>query len=113
MAEQAGHLLINRQRIALVGGANVIDTGLKQTNLNFDPDPDMALRTMVIPLPPIDNWAGITIDNPVYSAVTETVQVTINNPGQGIEINVLFWDPHTSICPLDADDYNAVEIPPG
>jgi len=113
MAEQAGHLLINRQRITLAAGDNDIDTGLKQTALNFDPDPNMADRTMVLPMAPLDNWAGVTHENPYYDAGTGTVHVVINNPGgEPVVINVLFWDPHTSIGPIDVDDYNVVEQPP-
>ncbi len=109
MAVQAGQLLINRRRLSLSAGANVIDTGLRQTNLNFDPDPPLggsvsvASRVMVVPLPPTNAWAGVSISEPVLGA-GGTVEVTFNAPDP-VVLNVMFWDPHTFICPMNAEPY--------
>lgn len=120
MAIQAGHLLLNRRRLVIPGSAVnfPVNTLLQQSSLAFNPDPPLggvdpldvppgiASRVMVVPLPPIDAWAGITIKEPVLDPVTNTVRVDFSNANAfAVELVVLFWDPHTGICPLNADTY--------
>lgn len=119
MATQAGHLLISRMHIWLPPGVSIIDTGLRQLNHAFSPDPPLggsdippvASRVMVIPLVPLAPWvdAATGLDlithNEPYLGTGGVVEVAFNNLGDLAEINVLFWDPHTGICPLDADAY--------
>ncbi|KKN50631.1 hypothetical protein LCGC14_0630580 [marine sediment metagenome] len=100
----------NRQQIELSVGVTVVDTGLIQTNLNFDPDPPLfgsllnASRVMVVPLMPIDAWLGVTHSEPAQGP-TGTVEVIFVAPAL-TTINVLFWNPHTHISPGDAVFYN-------
>jgi len=112
MAEQAGHLLINRLVVTLPAGTTVVDTGLRQTNLNTDPDPPVfgvtgviASRVMVVPVGELFDWTNITHTEPRESA-TGTVEVEFTNSGQETFINVMFWLPHTHFCPVSADTYN-------
>jgi len=125
MGLTAGHLLISRQRISVPAGASTFDTGLEQTARNFAPDPVLdgsdptfvdpgtPSRVMVMMLPPTDNWAGITIHEPYVDPATGRVFVDFENAGAEITLNVLFWNPHTRVCPLDADTYrNALDCAP-
>lgn len=125
MSTKAGALLWNRQRITLVAGANSIDTGLRQVNQNWgassDNEPPLgvegvappapgtgpASRVQVIPMAPTAAWALITIGEPWLNTATGTVFVTLTNGGQTVEVNALFWDPHTAIGPGQAATYNA------
>jgi hypothetical protein len=68
----------------------------------------------VIPLLPLDAWAGITQSEPWFNATTGTVFVSFTTPGEpgpDVEVNALFWDPHTSIGPGQADTYNPAPLP--
>lgn len=92
-------------QVALVEGDNDIDTGLTQVNRGMAPDPTLAERTMVIIVPPTDNWNGITmLSDPTFDPVTQTVHVvlTANND---FTVNVLFWVPHTLVGPVSVDTY--------
>lgn len=111
MALQAGELLIHRMQVTLGSGDTEVDTGVTQANLGVQPDPPVGgsdtvpSRIMVKILPPIDNWGGVTISEPVLDPVTNTVHVTFTNPGAATTVNVLIWDPHTLMGPVDADLY--------
>jgi hypothetical protein len=123
MSEQAGNLHWNRRRLTLTEGTNDIDTGLTIVNQGYGPlEPPLgvhaavapadgtepASRIQVIPMAPLDNWAGVTIGEPWYNTTDGRIHVNIDNPNEGdIEINVLFWNPHTAISPGQADTYNA------
>lgn len=122
MALTAGHLLFSRQRITIPNGQSTFDTGLEQTAWNFFPDPELGgldpsyadpdgtpSRIMVVPMMPTDNWAGISIHEPYVDPATGRVFVDFENPGAEVTCNVLFWDPHARICPLNADTYRSVE----
>jgi len=128
---KAGVLLWNRQRITLPNGFTTINTGLTQVSkafgnmsLNEPPlgvsiappgPPDGTLpasRVHVIPEAPLAAWAAITHGEPFVDPATGTVKVTFNNatagsPPPSVEINVLFWDPHSMVGPGEADTYNA------
>jgi len=116
MSAKNGQLLISRQQITLVAGANVIDTGLRQVNQAFGAssvgEPDLAERTMVIPLPgsstATGNWSLVRVANPTIGP-NGTVLVTLTWLGEaGSAIyNVLFWAPHTLVGPVDAEPYIA------
>jgi len=109
----AGNLLLNRMHLFLAPGDNIIHTGLQQSLRAFpvgeptdDPATGSPSRIMVHPLSPIIAWAGVTHGEPYMDPTTKTIWVKITNPTQGtVEVNVLFWDPHSIICPLDADLY--------
>lgn len=112
MALQAGQLLIHRMQLELGAGVTVVDTGVTQENLGVTPDPPVGgvagttpSRVMVKMLPPIDNWAGVIIDEPVLDADTGTVSVTFTNAGAPTTVNVCIWNPHTLMGPVDADLY--------
>ena len=122
MAKQAGTLLIKRARLTIEAGATVeIETLLEQQNLNFYPDPPLggvdpndvppgvASRVMVCAMAPIAEWADITHEEPVLDAVTGTIHVTFTN-GDGElarTFNVMFLNPHSRICPVNAVTYRA------
>jgi hypothetical protein len=109
----AGNLLLNRMHLFLAPGVNIIHTGLQQDLRAFpvgeptdDPAPNHASRIMVFPLSPIVAWAGVTHGEPYMDPTSKTIRVAITNPTQGtVEVNVLFWDPHSIVCPLDAMTY--------
>ncbi len=126
MSTKAGALLWNRQRITLAGGLTAFDTGLAQIgkafgdmSLNEPPlgatsappgPPDGTLpasRIMVIPEAPTAAWASVTHGEPYRNPATNTMWVTFSNDGGSTTINVLFWNPHSSMGPGDADTYNA------
>lgn len=103
--------------IALAGGETVdIDTGLKQANRSFrsssENEPGLgdgltASRVQVIPMMPIGGWLDVSHGEPYLDSTTGTVHVSFTNGGEGrAVINALFWDPHTSIGPGEADLYN-------
>lgn len=131
MSKTAGQLLWRRIRIesipVSVEGGTDIDTGLTQVNKSFDassvdepplgvtslsapiPGTLPASRVHVIPLAPLDKWFGITHSEPYFNPATGTVHVTFFNQGERgtvSNLNVLFWDPHTSIGPGQADTYD-------
>jgi hypothetical protein len=106
---QNGQLLVNRKRIELVAGANDVDTGIRQVNQAFAPDPTLGdsvgsvvSRVMVVPLPPFNAWAGVTISEPFVS--NGTVHVTITAPNN-VTVMAMMCNPHTIACPLSADFY--------
>lgn len=125
MGLKAGALLWNRQRISLESGVNNIDTGLTQIGRGFEnmskaepplgassappgPAPGTlpASRIQVIPLSPVTPWADVTHGEPFVNPATNTIWVSFNNSGEDdIEVNVLFWDPHSMVGPGDADTY--------
>jgi hypothetical protein len=112
MPNIAGNLLLNRRRLTLPFGATDIDTGLQQDLRAFpvgeptdDPGVNEASRIMVCPMAPVIPWFGITHGEPYLDPTTKTVHVAFFNPGAPATINVLFWNPHSIICPLDADPY--------
>lgn len=126
MSTNAGNLLWNRQRITLAPGVTDIDTGLTQVQLGFGessvnepplgvsaaaaPAPGTlpASRVQVIPMAPLAGWTGVTHSEPYVNTTTGTVHVAFDNTNEiATTINVLFWDPHTSIGPGQAQTYNA------
>lgn len=133
MSTNAGNLLWNRKRIALGNGVTSIDTGLRQTNLSFgassDNEPVLAIagasapgagalpasRVQVIPLAGVAggaSWDGIGVSGePYLKPATGTVWVDfIGTDLEGtVHLNVLFWDPHTSVGPGQADTYNPID----
>jgi hypothetical protein len=128
MGTKAGTLLWNRQRLTLDAGLTSIDTRLQQVNKSFaDMSPNEpplgvtiappgppdgtppASRIQVIPMSPIPLWTDITHGEPFVNPATGTVWVTFNNGGKTpVEINVLFWDPHSAIGPGQASTYNVL-----
>lgn len=126
MSEKAGALLWNRMRLTVAttpGGVDV-DTGITQPNRSFADyspgEPPLgtsgtaapingtlpASRLQVVPLAPTANWAGITHSEPYFNTTTGTMHVVFTNSTEGsVEINVLFWDPHSLVGPGDADTY--------
>jgi hypothetical protein len=70
-----------------------------------------ASRCMVIPLPPMSEWASITIvGEPYLDTDTNTVHVVLSNSDEGAAApNVLFWVPHTNAGPGKCDTYNPTE----
>ena len=115
MPNIAGNLLLNRRHLTLAPGTTDVDTGLQQNLRAFpvgeptdDPAPGSASRIMVIPMSPIIAWVLVTHGEPYLDSTTKTVHVVFTNSDQSdpIDINVLFWDPHSAICPLDANLYN-------
>lgn len=132
MSTNAGQLLVHRMHIALSPDllANDIDTGLCQENRSYEndsvnepvdgapgnansflgpvvaPDPSVPSRVMVIPQAPYGDWAGITHGEPYFNTITKTVHVVFITPQAPIELNVLFWMPHSLAGPIQADLYN-------
>lgn len=121
MSKKAGELLWRRMRITLppaTGGEfpipsiTNVDTGVTQLNKAFD---DMSLdepsfgtpsRIQVAPMSPIPAWSSVTHSEPAFDSGTETVHVTFFNHVQSpVTINVLIWDPHSTIGPGEADLY--------
>lgn len=127
MSNNAGTLLWNRKQIInLPPGNTVIDTGLQQQSLALGnssvnepplgipgaaPVPDGALpasRVQVIPLSPIGAWTGVGVGEPYFDTTSGTVKVPFKNFGANVPLlNVLFWDPHTSVGPGLANIYAA------
>lgn len=113
-------------RITLDPGDTTVDTLITQPSRAFDnsssgepplgiagtmPPADGATpasRVMVIPEPPTAGWTGVTHGEPYFDTASGTVKVQLRNAGGSIaSLNVLFWDPHTSIGPGQADTYQA------
>jgi len=116
MSAKNGPLLVSRQQITLVAGANVIDTGLRQVNQAFgsssESEPGLAERTMVIPLvassSATGNWSLVRVADPTIGPDgTVLVSLTWLGEAGSATYNVLFWAPHTSIGPVDAEPYSA------
>jgi len=94
----AGQRLWNRQQINVPVGATDIPHGLQQQNLAIDPSVPASI--MVVPLPPIGNWTNISIGEP--GAVNVPF---FNSGGGGVDLNVLFWLPHTVLGAGDSVPY--------
>lgn len=94
----AGQRLWNRQQINVPVGSTDVPHGLMQQNLAIDPA--LAASIMVIPLPPTSNWDNITTGEPTASIVPFS-----NSGGGNVDLNVLFWLPHTMMGPGDAATY--------
>ncbi len=94
----SGQRLWNRQQINVPVGSTDVPHGLLQQNLSIDPS--LAASIMVIPLPPTGNWANITTGEPTASIVPFS-----NSGGGNVDLNVLFWLPHTMMGPGDAAAY--------
>jgi hypothetical protein len=112
----------------LSSGTTDIDTGLTQLNKTFaDQSPNEPTlgvtatsapslgvpppsRVRVVPLAPTNAWAVVTHGEPYFDPTTETVHVEFANAGSSIEVNVLFWDPHTIVGPGQADTYNHCDV---
>jgi hypothetical protein len=124
MGRKAGSLLWNRKRVQLGGGQGdvVVDTGLIQPNTGFGdyspgeppmggtPDPDgVGSRIQVIPMAPLDAWAGVTHEEPIIGP-DGTITVKFSAEEGSPLINVLFWDPHSMVGPGEADPYTE-ELP--
>ena len=115
MSEKAGALLWNRRRVA-IGSSTTVNTGLTQVNKAFgnssinEPvlgDGVVPSRVQVIPMAPLDAWTGVTHEEP-FLDTDGLVKVVFHVANEGsATINVLFWDPHTSIGPGQADTYEA------
>jgi hypothetical protein len=130
MGNNAGQLLWSRLRITLpvIGQApseTDVDTGLTQLNQSFGADsvgePSFgtsgvapppagtlpASRVQVIPQSPLGAWDLITHSEPYFNTTTNTIHVVFFNSNVTPSIiNVLFWAPHTSIGPGQADTYH-------
>ena len=119
----AGQLLVARKRLNLAAGVLTnVDTGLTQKSFAFPSGDapigveqalppadgaDPASRVMVIPLAPTLQWAGVTHGEPYLDTDTNTIHVVFLNNSEGaVDINVLFWLPHSGIGPVEADTYN-------
>lgn len=117
MSTKNGQLLVSRQRITLNGPPQTIDTGLRQVNQAFGAssvdEPGLAARTMLIPLvgstAASGDWRDVRVSTEPSIGPNGTVIVELAWDGEGEEatFNVLFWAPHTSIGPVDADPYIA------
>jgi hypothetical protein len=112
MSKKSGQLLWNRMQITLTAGSQVVDTGLCQLNKAWanssinEPGFGAPSRVQVIPMSPITAWSSVTHAEPVFNSSTQTVQVAFTNANEGpVTINVLFWDPATSVGPGEADSY--------
>lgn len=138
MGNNAGQLLWNRVRVTLpaanpntgLPSQTDVDTGLTQVNQSFGADsvgepsfgssgivspPDgtpPASRVQVIPQSPLGPWSKITHGEPYLNTTTNTIHVLFSNADvvAPSEINVLFWAPHTSIGPGEANTYHALPI---
>jgi len=126
MGLKAGALLWNRRRLTLPAGLDTnIDTGLTQPNRSFEsyspgepplgvvaaappaPGTPPASRIQVVPMSPMANWALVTHGEPYLDTDTNTIHVLFTNGGQTpVNINVLFWDPHSMVGPGEADTYS-------
>jgi hypothetical protein len=132
MSAQAGNLHWKRARLILTGdgAGDNIDTGIKVAGRAYDQaggpgnpvDPPLGLeqagppangatpasRLMVVMLPPLSAWTGVTMGEPYLDTDTDTVHVVLtSNIEGGSSPNVLFWAPHTNAGPGKCDTYNA------
>ncbi len=75
----------------------------------FDPAPfgvGEESRIQVVPLAPLPDWDLILAHSePFVDAETGEVWVYFETQAP-VELNVLFWDPHSIVGPGDADFYN-------
>lgn len=119
MSTKNGQLLVSRQQITFVGPVpQVIDTGLRQVNQAFGAssvnEPSLAARTMIIPLVGSNdapgNWSLVraTAEPSIGPNGTVLVELAYLGEDSGTTYNVLFWAPHTSIGPVDAEPYTAL-----
>lgn len=126
MSTKAGALHWNRRHLVLTPDQVLdVDTGLQQVNQNWgansDNEPPLGIagvapppggatpasRVQVMPMAPTIPWQAIVHSEPWLNTATGTVFVTFTNTSEGQqEFNVLFWDPHTSIGPGQAQTYN-------
>jgi hypothetical protein len=116
MSAKNGQLLVSRQQITLVAGPQTIDTGLRQVNQSFgassESEPGLAERTMIIPLAASSSatgdWSLVRVADPTIGPDGAVrVQMTWLGEASSATYNVLFWAPHTSIGPVDAEPYSA------
>lgn len=112
MPKIAGNLLITRKVLVLSNGLNDVDTGLVQTETDFElgqpslnTDPG---RVMIIPIGNTGPFQFLSLGEPVFSSVTNTVHVPLTNAaGSDLTVNVLFIDPNTWLGPGYAEQYNS------
>lgn len=118
MAVQAGQLLVVRRHLTLQEGITTVDTGITQASLGVDPPvggtnatadaAGVASRVEVKMLAPIAPWVTGNIrhgEPRLNDAGTIEVDFWVEAGTGEQEINVLFWDPHTAVTPMDADAY--------
>lgn len=115
----AGQLLLVRRQLTLADGVTTVDTGITQVSLATDPPvggveasegvAGTASRVQVLPLAPLQAWTTGQIEHgePRLNA-SGTIEVDFwVAAGTGPQtINVLFWDPHTSITPMTSEVAN-------
>lgn len=102
-----GQLLVNRMHTVTISPKSTVTgvkTGLTQMSKAFGADPAMLARIMVIPMPPVDNWALITHTDPYFDANGDSAIDIANASGQSVTINVLFVDMHSLAGPGGATD---------
>jgi hypothetical protein len=125
MAEQAGNLHWHRRRISLEPGLTDINTWIITNNKGYGPlEPGLgveaasappagtqpASRVNVIPMPPTSEWVGVSHGEPYVSTIDGYVHVLFDNTNETtVELNVLFWNPHTGVTPGRADTYEPVD----
>lgn len=114
MSKKSGQLLWNRMHLTLSPGLTDVDTGLTQSNKAWalssidEPGFSAPSRVQVIPLAPLGPWVNVAHAEPVFNTSTQTIHVVFTNVNEGqATINVLFWDPATSVGPGEADAYTA------
>jgi hypothetical protein len=106
MPIRSGQRLWNRKHLVLEVGENIVPHGLTQLRRNIDPQ--FAPAVQIIPLPPLDAWAGVQLGaQPDSENVMFIVPDTGGKTGkpEQVELDVLFWEPHTVVGPGDADEY--------
>lgn len=110
MSKIAGQLLWNRVRIPtlLAGTQTRIPTGLCQKSLAFGTDPGLLARIMVIPMADMDKWSDVLHSEP-YVHTDGTLCVDFVSADGVIDLNVLFWDPHSYVGPGLAADYGMIQ----
>lgn len=109
MALTAGQLHITRKVLLLPTGANDVDTGIIQTELDVSPgqarlstDPS---RVVVIPVGNVGPFLDIaSISEPFLDPTTNTVHVIINVSNNTLHVNVLFLDLSTFAGPGRVDN---------
>ena len=134
MSKRAGALNWRRMVVEVpnqIGGVDV-DTGLtlpaqeraflanSENEPRFDLDGVVGSRIQVIPLAPLTEWFAtnpVTHGEPFLDPATDTIHVHFYPRSTGGEqgvvvastLNVLFWNPHSSIGPGMAEPYGMVE----
>jgi len=114
MALQNGALLVHRLRRTFQTGDTDLDTEVRVPSRAFAPDPDVngsqafqrPSRVQIIPLAPLDAWAGVTHDEPFLSPITKTVHIIVHVPAGPVELNVLVDAIQTMTAPLTCDTYH-------